>query len=79
MNVRRCTVLIVKRGSQFLVGRIPYSTELRWSTSPYDAWKTREREAAQKVARIVGGDLWLFNPVVGQIREISEAEYGLSN
>ena len=79
MNVRRCTVLIVKRGSQFLVGRIPYSTELRWSTSQYDAWKTREREAAQKVARIVGGDLWLFNPVVGQIREISEAEYGLSN
>ena len=69
MNVRKCTVLIVKRGSQFLVGRIPYSTELRWSTSPYDAWKTREREAAQKVARIVGGDLWLFNPVVGQLRE----------
>ena len=69
MNVRKCTVLIIKRGSQFLVGRIPYSMEYRWSDSPYDAWQTRERETASTVARRVGGDLWLFNPVVGQLRE----------
>ena len=72
MNVRKCTVLIIKRGSMFLVGRIPYSTELRWSSSPYDAWKTRERDKAEKLARVIGGDLWLFNPVVGQLHEIGE-------
>ena len=72
MNIRKCTVLIIKRGSMFLVGRIPYSRELRWSISPYDAWKTRERETAEKVARVIGGDLWLFNPVVGQLHEIGE-------
>ena len=70
MDIRLSTVLIVKRGSQFLVGRIPYSLEYRWSDSPYDAWRTRERDSARTVARRVGGDLWLFNPVVGQLHEI---------
>ena len=71
MNVRLCTVLIIKRGAEFLVGRIPYSTELRWSASPYDAWKTRKREDAERVARRVGGDLWLWNPVAGQLRQMN--------
>jgi hypothetical protein len=53
----------------FLVGRIIFSHELRWSKSPWDAWITRDRSAAQRVARNVGGDLILFNPVAGQIRE----------
>jgi len=70
VDIRKCTVLIVKRGAQFLVGRIPYSLEFRWSGSPYDAWSTRVREQAEAVARRVGGDLWLFNPVNGQLREI---------
>ena len=62
-------MLIVRRGTEYLVGRIPYSIELRWSRSPYDAWGTRSRESAEKVARMVGGDLWLWNPVAGQLRE----------
>ena len=69
-DIRRCTVVIIKRGAEFLVGRIPYTTELRWSRSPYDAWNTWKKKSAQAVADIVGGDLWLFNPIVGQLREI---------
>lgn len=72
MDIRKSTVLIIKRGAEFLVGRIPYSMELRWSGSPYDAWKTREKEKAQAVAHVVGGDLWLFNPIAGQLREITK-------
>ena len=70
MNIRLCTVLIIKRGSQYLVGRIPYSMEFRWRDSPYDAWGPRNREQAAAVAGLLGGDLWLFNPVVGQLLEI---------
>lgn len=70
MDIRKSTVLIIKRGAEFLVGRIPYSTELRWSGSPYDAWSTRVREQAEAVARVTGGDLWLWNPVAGQLREV---------
>ena len=71
--IRRATVLIVRRGTEFLVGRIPYSLEFRWSSSPYDAWGTREKDKAKAVAKLLGGDLWLFNPVVGQLREIGNS------
>jgi hypothetical protein len=70
MNIRRHTCLIIRRGPEFLVGRILYSTEYRWSRSPWDAWQTRNREEAEAEARKEGGDLWLFNPVAGQLREV---------
>lgn len=73
MNIRKETCLIIRRGDQYLVGTILYSTDLRWSGSPWDAWSTRSREKAEKVAGKVGGTLWLFNPVAGQLRE---ARYG---
>ena len=67
--LKKATVLIIKRGAEYLVARIPYSMEFRWSRSPYDAWQTRSAEQAKKVAELLGGDLWLFNPVNGQLRE----------
>ena len=69
MDIRRMTGLIVQRGEDFLVGTILYSTDLRWSRSPWDAWITRDRDKARRVAHVVGGDLVLFNPVSGQRRE----------
>ena len=68
MNIRQKTVLIIQRESEYLVGRIIGSMDLRWSRSPYDAWSTRSREDAEKVAGLVGGKLMLFNPVAKQIR-----------
>ena len=67
--LKRATVLIVRRGVDFLVARIPYSMEFRWSRSAYDAWSTRSTEKARKVADVLGGDLWLFNPITGELRE----------
>ena len=67
--IRKATVLIVHRGTEYLVSRILYSTEYRWSTSPYDAWGTRKAEYARKMARRTGGELYLFNPISGELRE----------
>lgn len=67
-QIRKETGLIVRKGNEFLVGTIIYSTDLRWSRSPWDAWRTRNVEAAKRVAGKVGGEIWLFNPVAGQIR-----------
>ena len=67
--IRKATVLIVRRGCEFLVARIPYSLEFRWSRSAYDAWRTRKKETAKAVAHVVGGDLWLFNSITGELRE----------
>lgn len=73
-DVRRKTRIINRRGVEYLVGTILYSTDLRWSRSPYDAWGTRKIEQAEKLAKVVGGDLWLFNPIVGQLKELRRKE-----
>jgi len=66
-DIRSATRLIIKRDGKFLVGAS--GLFLRWSESPYDAWHTRSRMDAFKVAWKVRGLPYLFNPVVGQIRE----------
>ena len=72
MDIREATGIIIRRGSGFLVGRVLYSAELRWSSSPFDAWFTRDRDTAESLARAVGGAMWLFNRVCGQLREMKE-------
>ena len=69
-DIRTKTCIIIRKNSEFLVGYIVYSDELRWSVSQYDAWKTRDREEAAEVARKVGGVMVLFNPIVNQRRVI---------
>lgn len=43
--------------------------ELLWSDSPYEAWMTRVKTDAERVAGRIGGELWLFNPVVNRVKE----------
>ena len=71
MDIRQETCVIVRRGNEYLVGKIVFCNELRWSLSRWDAWRTRDLEAARRVARKVGGEMRLFNPIVGQERALS--------
>ena len=68
MEIREKTRLIIRRNNEYMVGRIVFSKELRWSTSPYDAWWTKDKEKAEEYARRTGGIVMLFNPVAGQLR-----------
>ena len=61
--------MIVRVDKQFLVACQIGTKVLVWSNSPYDAWRTRKREHAHMVANAVKGELFLFNPVVGQLRQ----------
>ena len=70
MDIRRATCIIIRKDGEYLVGTILYSTDLRWSWSPYDAWRTRRKEDAERVAGKVGGEMVLFNPIVNQRRVI---------
>lgn len=67
-DIRKATCLIIRKNSEYLVGTILYSTDLRWSTSPYDAWSTRSIDKARRVARETGGTTMMWNPVVRQMR-----------
>ena len=46
------------------------TAQLRWSSSPWDAWITRKMYQSAKVAERVGGVEMLFNPVAGQLRKL---------
>ena len=69
-DIRSRTGLIIRKDGEYLVGTICYSTDLRWSCSPYDAWRTRRKEDAERVAGKVGGKMVLFNPIVKQMEVI---------
>ena len=70
MDIRRETCIIIRKDGEYLVGTILYSTDLRWSRSAYDAWRTRRKEDAERVAGKVGGEMVLFNPIANQKRVI---------
>lgn len=69
MDIREKTGLIIRKDGKYLVGKIVFSDELRWSLSPWDAWWTRIRANARSIAEKTGGEIMLFNPVAGQLRE----------
>ena len=70
VDIRGKTCIVIRKNGEYLVGYILYTKELRWSSSPYDAWKTRDREKAREIARRTGGIMVLFNPVVRKIKVI---------
>lgn len=70
MDIRTKTCIIIRKNGEYLVGTIMYSKDLRWSISQYDAWRTRRKEDAERVARKVGGEMVLFNPIVNQMKVI---------
>jgi len=69
VDLRKKTCLIVTKDGKYLVGWNYLIRDLNWSRDYYDAWRTRDREKAEKVAQKCGGTLMLFNPIVGQIRD----------
>ena len=69
MNIKKLTRVIIEKDGEYLVG-VSIVGQLRWSTIPYDAWHTRDRIIAHKVAWKVKGIPYLFNPAVGQIRKL---------
>ena len=68
VDIRTYTRVIIIKNREYLVGREVFSRELKWSTSPWDAWWTRNVEDAAKVANSVSGMLVLFNPVIGETK-----------
>ena len=68
VDIRVYTVIIIEKDNKFLVGKEMLSNSLKWSDSPYDAWKTRKKDKACIVSEKVKGNRYLFNPVARQAR-----------
>lgn len=67
-DIRLKTCLIIRKNGRYLVGKILWSKNLRWSIYPGDAYRTRDREKAEELARRTGGIVMLFNPIVRQLK-----------
>ncbi|MBP5726636.1 MAG: hypothetical protein J6Y48_06120 [Clostridia bacterium] len=67
-DIRLKTCLIIRKNGKYLVGKILWSKDLRWSIYPGDAYRTRDREKAEELARRTGGIVMLFNPIVRQLK-----------
>lgn len=74
IDIREKTGLIIRKDGQYLVGTVLYSTDLRWSVYKNDAWFTRSMEKAKMVAEKVGGEIMLFNPIIGEIRALGDKD-----
>ena len=70
MNIRTQTYIVIRKNGLYLVGKSMWGPELRWSQYVYDAYRTRDKEKADRLARRVGGVKVLFNPVAGQVKVI---------
>lgn len=69
-DLRRKTAIIIRKNGEYLVGREIYDGPLKWSGDKYDAWRTRDREKARRIARITGGIAVLFNPIIGRTQDL---------
>jgi hypothetical protein len=72
-DIRLKTVVIIEKDHEYLIGRCVVTGVLRWSNSPYDAFGSRSIDKAMRVAWKVGGNIMLFNPIVGQIKSLKRA------
>ena len=70
MDIRLCTAIIIEKNGQFLAGFDVVNRVWKWRDSPFDAWKTRRKNKALAICNKVDGKQFLFNSVVGQLREM---------
>lgn len=67
-EIRKQTCLIIRKNGEYLVGKIVYSDDLKWSIYRHDAWRTRSRNRARRIALRTGGIVMLFNPIINRER-----------
>ena len=73
MDIRLLTCLIIQKDGLYLTSMDPFG-RLKWSRSPYDAWHTRIRAKAKSVQMKTGGEILLFNPVIGKTKSLITEE-----
>ena len=67
MDIRLYTYCIIRKNRQYLKGR-SWTGSMEWNSSQWEAWRTRNLEAAKSVAVRTGGVVMLFNTVSGQLK-----------
>ena len=69
-DIRLATVLVIRKGGQYL-SRVEIGTgRAVWDPHLSDAWRTRDKVLARMVAEKHGGTLELFNPIIWRVKAL---------
>ena len=71
VDIRLYTRAIICKDGQYLLSVNEFTKEPRWNSSPYEAWWTRDMNAAVRVAKKLNARPVLFNPVVGKVKQLT--------
>ena len=69
-DIRRATVLVIRKNGQYLSRREMFTGRILWDPHLSSAWKTRNREKARENAEKYGGVLMLFNPIIWEVKRL---------
>ena len=71
MKVEDMDVFVIRNGRQFLIGAETHLDGEKkfpvWDQYKFDAWRTRNIFVARRIARILGANVAVFNPVTGEV------------
>ena len=70
MDIRKQTFIIIRKNNMYLQGKEFFTNKPKWTQYRHQAWRTRNRQKAEQIARIVGGVMVLYNPVADQMKVI---------
>jgi hypothetical protein len=68
--LRKATVLVVFRDGEYLSRKKMLTGRIVWDQHLSNAWRTRDREKARRIAEKYGGTLRLFNPIIWRVRDL---------
>jgi hypothetical protein len=68
VDIRKYTRVVIRKNREYLQCKSELHGALVWSTSPWDAWWTRNAETARDIAKKTGGIAMLFNPITGKTK-----------
>lgn len=69
-DIRSATVLVIRKDGKYLSRSNLLTGEVIWDQHLGSAWRTRNKEDAAALARVHGGELMLFNPIVWKVKDL---------
>ena len=69
-DIRTATCLVIEKDGKYLSGYGTFMGSVTWDNHLSNAWTTRDKEEALRVAEKYGGSLMLFNPIVWRTKRL---------
>ena len=69
-DIRTKTCLVIEKNGEYLSGYGTFMGTVTWDRHLSNAWTTRDKDEALRVAEKYGGSLVLFNPIIWRTKKL---------